>query len=108
MEPERIWPKDASRKIKAGSALLVCSYTDEGWCKANNLEGAIKFGDFKQKLPGLSKNQEIIFYCATPQEAVSADQAAKLTDLGYRNVKALGGGVQAWAQQVGFVWHSHL
>ncbi len=104
MEPQRISPKDTLQKVKVGSALFVCAYTDEGRCKANNLEGAIKFGDFRQKLPTLPKNQEIIFYCASPQEAVSAGQAAKLADLGYQNVKALEGGVEAW-KQVGFVWH---
>jgi hypothetical protein len=64
MDPQRISPKDACERAKAGSALLVCAYEDEGRCKSNNLEGAIKFGDFRQKIPTLSKNQEIIFYCA--------------------------------------------
>ncbi len=64
MEPQRISPKDARERVKAGSAPFVCAYADEGRCKANNLEGSITLGEFKQKLPTLSKSQEIILYCA--------------------------------------------
>lgn len=64
MKPKRVAPRDAFQRVKSGSALFVCAYQDEARCKSNNLEGAIKLGDFKQKLPTLSKNQEIIFYCA--------------------------------------------
>jgi len=64
MDPQRISPKDARERVKAGSALFVCAYEDEGRCKSNNLEGSMTFGEFKQKLPSLSQDQEIIFYCA--------------------------------------------
>jgi hypothetical protein len=64
MEPQRISPKDARERVAAGTALFVCAYEDEARCKSNNLEGSITFGEFKQKLPTLSRNQEIIFYCA--------------------------------------------
>lgn len=104
MKPKRISPQDARQRAKSGSALLICAYTDEGRCKSNNLEGAIKFGDLKKKLPAFSKNQEMIFYCACPQQSTSVGQAEKLADLGYQNVEVLEGGVEAW-KQVGFVWH---
>ncbi len=64
MEPQRISPKDARERVRAGSALFVCAYEDEGRCKSNRLEDAITFGEFKKRLPGLTKDQEIIFYCA--------------------------------------------
>jgi hypothetical protein len=63
MEIQRVSPEDARERVKAGSALFVCAYEDEGKCKANNLEDSITFGEFKQKLSTLPKNQEIIFYC---------------------------------------------
>ena len=47
------------------------------------------------------KSEEIVFYCAWPQEHTAAGQAAKYNALGYLNAKALGGGVAAW-QKAGY------
>jgi rhodanese-related sulfurtransferase len=63
-EPERISPKEAYEKWKAGAAILVCAYEDDKKFKALHLDGAISFNEFRSKLPSLSKDQEIIFYCA--------------------------------------------
>ena len=62
-EPERITPEEAYQKLKAGKTLLVCAYEDEERFKKLQLEGAISFNAFKSKLPALSKDQEIVFYC---------------------------------------------
>jgi hypothetical protein len=64
MEPIRITPTEAYKQVRAGSALLVCAYLDEGVCKDIMLEGAISLAAFEKKLPGLKKDQGIIFYCA--------------------------------------------
>lgn len=61
-DPERISPKEAYNRSKSG-ALLVCAYDDEDRCRKLRLEGAVSLNDFKTKLPSLSKDQEIIFYC---------------------------------------------
>lgn len=63
-EPERIAPKEAAEKVKAGAALLVCAYDNEEKFKAFHLEGAISLGELKGRLSALPKGQEIIFYCA--------------------------------------------
>ena len=60
---ERINVKDARIKTESGDALLVCSYEDET-CKEILLEGAVLLSEFESRLPSLSKNQEIIFYCS--------------------------------------------
>jgi len=60
----RIQVEEAYSKVQAGKALLVCGYNDEEKFKTMKLEGAISFSDFESKLPTLSKDQEIIFYCA--------------------------------------------
>jgi hypothetical protein len=60
----RVPPEEAYQKIKSGKALLVCAYDDEEKCKLIHLEGAIFLKELESKLPSLSKNQEIIFYCA--------------------------------------------
>ena len=63
-EPFRIPPEEVRSKVTSGTALLVCGYDDDDKFRANYLEGAISFADFKSKLPSLSKDQEIVFYCA--------------------------------------------
>jgi len=62
LEPERISPTEVREKLKAGKALPVCAYDDESKFKMMRLQGAISFNEFKSKLPGLAKNQEIVFY----------------------------------------------
>lgn len=63
-EPTRVSPQDAHKAVKAGDTLLVCAYENEDKCKKMKLEGAIFLKEFEAKLPSLSKDQEIIFYCA--------------------------------------------
>ena len=60
----RIPPDKAREKVTSGSALLVCAYADDEKFKKNHLEGGISLNDFKSKLPSLTKEQEILFYCA--------------------------------------------
>ena len=60
-EIERISIEKAQEKVKSGDALLVCSYG--GTCEDVLLEGAILYSELESRLPSLSKNQEIIFYC---------------------------------------------
>jgi hypothetical protein len=52
------------KRVLAGSALLVCAYDDEEKFENNHLEGAISFSNFQSRLPSLSGEQEIVFYCA--------------------------------------------
>jgi len=63
-EPIRISVEEARQKVRSGAALLVCAYDDDEKFKNNHLLGAISFGEFRAKLPQLSREQEIIFYCA--------------------------------------------
>jgi hypothetical protein len=50
--------------VKSGRALLVCGYDDEAKFKMMCLEGALSLKEFEARLLRLSKDQEIIFYCA--------------------------------------------
>jgi len=63
-EPIRISVEEARQKVNSGAALLVCAYDDDEKFKNNHLQGAISLGDFRAKLPALSTEQEIVFYCA--------------------------------------------
>ena len=63
-EPERISVEEVRRKLKSGEVLLVCAYDDEERFRSMHLEGAISFQEFESRLPSLSNDQEIVFYCA--------------------------------------------
>lgn len=63
VEPKRVTPEEVFQKVTTGEALLVCAYEDEAKFKMMKLRGAISLGEFKLRLPSLSKDQEIIFYC---------------------------------------------
>lgn len=60
----RITPQEAYEKVKAGQALLVCGYEEDEKFQALRLEMALSFAEFQRMLPALSKEKEIIFYCA--------------------------------------------
>lgn len=63
LEPKRVAAAEVYDKLKSGKALLVCAYEDEEKYRKLQLEGAISFNTFKSKLPSISKDQEIVFYC---------------------------------------------
>jgi rhodanese-related sulfurtransferase len=63
-EAIRITPEETYRKLRAGKALLVCAYDSEEQFRNLQLEGAISFSELRAKLPALSKDQEIVLYCA--------------------------------------------
>jgi rhodanese-related sulfurtransferase len=60
----RITPEETYQKLRVENALLVCAYDSEEQFKSLRLEGAISLPEFRAKLPSLSKDQEIVFYCA--------------------------------------------
>jgi hypothetical protein len=62
--PARVTPQEIYPRVQAGQALLVCAYADEAKCRSMQLEGAISLREFQSRLPGLPKDQEIVFFCA--------------------------------------------
>jgi len=56
---EEIYPR-----VKSGDSLLVCAYDSEETFQSMRLEGAISLQDFKNHLGRLTKDKEIVFYCA--------------------------------------------
>jgi hypothetical protein len=64
MPAVRIGPEETGQKVKAGQAILVCSYDSETVFQKTHIDMSISFGEFQKRLPSLAKDQEIIFYCA--------------------------------------------
>jgi hypothetical protein len=60
----RVSPEEIHPKVQSEEVLLVCAYDDEQKFKQLHLEGALSLSDFRQRLPSLSSEQEIVFYCA--------------------------------------------
>jgi hypothetical protein len=60
----RITPGETYQKLQAGDAVLVCAYDSEEQFRSLQLLRAISLREFREKLPFLSKDQEIVFYCA--------------------------------------------
>ena len=64
MEPIRVSPVDIYQNVKSGKTLLVCGYDDDQKFKMIKLDGALSLADFRSRLSTLSKNQDVVFYCA--------------------------------------------
>ncbi len=60
----RISPEEIYPRMKSGDCLLVCAYDSDETFRTMRLEGAISLNDFKTRVGRLSKDQEIVFYCA--------------------------------------------
>lgn len=63
-EPRRVTPQEIYSRVQSGKALLVCAYDDEAKFRHLRLKGAISLAEFQSFLPTLSKDREIVFYCA--------------------------------------------
>ena len=92
----RISPEETRQKILEGRALLVCAYPAHEKFLKYHLEGAIPLSELQAKEAGLSRNQEIIFYWNWKNENSSARLAEEYDQKGFKNVKALEGGVYGW------------
>ena len=64
MSAQKIDARQARQDVEAADALLVSAYDSNEKFKANHLEGAIPLGELQSKEDKLSKQRELIFYCA--------------------------------------------
>ena len=92
---ERIDVSVARTHLSEG-ALLVCAYGDDERWQQNRIDGAIPLAEFRSKEKSLRKDQEVVFYCACPNEETSTHVADEYTARGFTGVKVLVGGVKAW------------
>jgi hypothetical protein len=63
-EIPRIAPEDARQHVQSGQALLVCGYDDDAKFERLRLEGAIPLSELDSRAATLSRDRELIFYCA--------------------------------------------
>jgi rhodanese-related sulfurtransferase len=95
----RISPLIARDQITKQNSLLVCAYDSVVKFAANRLEGAIPLTELQAWEDTLGSNQELIFYCACPDDSTAAGRAEEYRRKGFSNVKVLRGGVDAWTNE---------
>jgi hypothetical protein len=62
-DPKRLSVQEVRERLSSdASTLLVCAYPTEQAFRKSALEGAVSFPEFERRLPGLSKETEIVFY----------------------------------------------
>jgi hypothetical protein len=59
----RVKPTEARHKVQSEEALFVCAYESEKMCDRMRLDGALTLSELSSRLPGIAKDEEIIFYC---------------------------------------------
>jgi rhodanese-related sulfurtransferase len=84
---------------KAPDILVVSNDPQESYDEGH-IPGAVSFPwATKLKLPvTLPRNKTLILYCSCAHEEDSSDIAAKLSQMGYRNIKVLEGGLLKWVE----------
>jgi hypothetical protein len=63
-EVPRVNPQEVYPKLRSGEALLVCAYDSDARFRQVHLEGAMSLEEFNSIRPNLSRDREIVFYCA--------------------------------------------
>lgn len=61
---ERVSAVDIRPGVQAGEIMLVCAYDSDDKFHRNHLEGGISLSDFKGQVSQLSKDANLVFYCA--------------------------------------------
>jgi hypothetical protein len=64
MAVNKIGVTQARHDVEVSDALLVCAYDDQEKFEKFRLAGAISLDDLRSQEDSLSKERELIFYCA--------------------------------------------
>ena len=82
---------------KAAGPTILDVRTAEHRAKKGWIHGAIHVRDLNEL--ELDPNKEVVVYCDCPNEASAAVVAKKLIEKGFRHVRPLAGGMEAWVAQ---------
>lgn len=63
-EVSRVTASEIKSGVESSSITLVCAYDNDAKFSSFHLEGAIPLSQFKIRLPDLSKDTHLVFYCA--------------------------------------------
>ena len=95
-----ISPELVNEMIEAGEPLILLDIRDDWEWEKAHLETAlhIPLAELKDRVGELDLNQEIIVYCHLGERSV--DACLLLWEQGFRKVRNLTGGIEAWSELV--------
>jgi membrane protein DedA with SNARE-associated domain/rhodanese-related sulfurtransferase len=98
----RITPEELRERVDAGEELCIVDLRTRLETDANPLPGVIRLSaeDLAGHLEQIPRDREIILFCSCPNEASSARTALFLKSRGFRQVRPLRGGVDAWEEMM--------
>jgi rhodanese-related sulfurtransferase len=92
--------EELQQRLQQGNSLHFWNVLTDGYFKGEMIPGSrrVPLNTIGREVSGAKspKDEEIIVYCGGPTCPQSLQAAQKLTDLGYTNVKAYEGGLEAW------------
>jgi adenylyltransferase/sulfurtransferase len=95
-----IEPVELAERLKHGDSIRLLDVREAVEQQVSRLEGAelFSFGELASRLNELDQEQEIVLFCRTGVRSRRALQI--LVNAGFKKVKNLHGGINAWSQQV--------
>jgi rhodanese-related sulfurtransferase len=97
---QTISTEDLKQKLEQSSGLEFWNVLTDEYFKGEMIPGSrrVALDRIGREIHDskLSKESEIVVYCAGPKCPQSAMAAQKLTDLGFTNVRAYEGGLEEW------------
>jgi len=95
-----IEPVELAERLKHGDSIRLLDVREAVEQQVSRLEGAelFSFGELASRLNELDLEQEIVLFCRTGVRSRRALQI--LVNAGFKKVKNLHGGINAWSQQV--------
>ncbi|HWE06235.1 MAG TPA: DedA family protein/thiosulfate sulfurtransferase GlpE [Rhizomicrobium sp.] len=96
---DRVTVAELRAMIEAGTRPTILDVRSaESRARGARIPGSIAADALEQIRPSLSRDVEIIVYCACPNEASAALLANELRRAGFRSVRPLLGGIDAWVE----------
>ena len=99
-EQDSISPEELSRRMREGEHIVLVDVREPQEWEICRIEGSrlIPLNDIPTRVSELSTADEIVLYCKVGQRSAYALNFMK--DIGFRKVKNLKGGINAWAEKV--------
>ena len=101
LSAERITVEELRRLIKEGQKPLILDLRPEGLrVQEGPIPGAVPAqpDDIDTVVKNYPRDSEIVIYCACPNEASAAIAARHLQQTGFKKIRPLLGGIDAWVQ----------
>jgi molybdopterin/thiamine biosynthesis adenylyltransferase/rhodanese-related sulfurtransferase len=93
-------PPELREKIDTNKNILLIDVREPHELEISHIKGAlmIPFGQLVNKIREIDPNKEIIVFCRTGSRSKKALEILK--SFGYKNIKNLNGGINAWADEI--------